>query len=86
MKPSDGISLDEIGMRPQAYGRGGKISEFEKDLWQDFLAVRQRSRQSPSQRYSRAANGEAVSIVESKRARATTSNFAPVAVSRVQAH
>ncbi len=61
MKPSDGISLDEIGMRPQAYGRGGKISEFEKELWQDFWQFANDPAKAQAKGI-RAANGEAVSI------------------------
>jgi multidrug efflux pump subunit AcrA (membrane-fusion protein) len=38
-KPDDGYPLDEIGSPPRAYARGGKMSEFEKKIWDDFWAI-----------------------------------------------
>jgi multidrug efflux pump subunit AcrA (membrane-fusion protein) len=38
-KPDDGYPLDEIGSAPRAYARGGKMSEFEKKIWDDFWAI-----------------------------------------------
>lgn len=38
-KPDDGYPLDEIGSTPRAYARGGKMSEFEKKIWDDFWAI-----------------------------------------------
>ena len=61
VKPSEGISLDDVGMRPQAYGRGGKISEFEQQLWKDFWQFANDPAKAQAQGI-RAANGEAVSI------------------------
>ncbi len=61
VKPSEGISLDEIGMRPQAYGRGGKISQFEEELWRDFWQFANDPAKAEAKGI-RAANGEAVSI------------------------
>ena len=34
--PRDGHSLDDVGSRPLAYGRGGQISEFESNIWKNF--------------------------------------------------
>lgn len=61
VKPSEGVSLDEIGMRPQAYGRGGKISEFEQELWKDFWQFANDPAKAQAKGI-RAANGEAVSV------------------------
>lgn len=59
--PNEGVLLDEIGMRPQAYGRGGSISEFEKNLWAEFWEFAN-DREKADMMGIRAANGEAVSI------------------------
>lgn len=59
--PNDGVLLDEIGMRPQAYGRGGAVSEFEKNLWAEFWEFAN-DREKADMMGIRAANGEAVSI------------------------
>ena len=59
--PSEGITLDEIGMRPQAYSRGGAMSEFEKKLWGDFWEFANDPKKAAAMGI-RAANGEAVSI------------------------
>ena len=59
--PSEGITLDEIGMRPQAYSRGGAMSEFEKKLWGDFWEFANDPKKA-AEMGIRAANGEAVSI------------------------
>ena len=37
--PKDGFSLDEVGSRPLAYGRGGQISEFESNIWKNFWSL-----------------------------------------------
>lgn len=59
--PSNGIPLDEIGMRPQAYARGGSLSDFEKRLWSEFWEFANEP-QKAAEMGIRAANGEAVSI------------------------
>lgn len=59
--PSQGTSLDEIGMRPQAYARGGQMSEFEQRLWSEFWEFAN-DRKKAEEMGIRAANGEAVSI------------------------
>lgn len=60
-QPAEGISLDEIGMRPQAYAKGGAMSEFEQRLWSDFWEFANDPTKA-AQMGIRAANGEAVSI------------------------
>ena len=60
-KPNDGFSLDEIGMRPQAYSRGGEMSDFEKEIWSKFWDFAN-DKNKAEQMGIRAANGEAVSI------------------------
>jgi hypothetical protein len=37
--PKDGFSLDEVGSRPLAYGKGGQISEFESNIWKNFWSL-----------------------------------------------
>jgi cell division protein FtsB len=59
--PSEGFSLDEVGMRPQAYARGGKMSDFEKKLWGDFWEFANDPKKA-AEMGIRAANGEALSI------------------------
>jgi hypothetical protein len=59
--PTEGFSLDEVGMRPQAYARGGAMSEFEKKLWSDFWEFANDPKKA-AEMGIRAANGEAVSI------------------------
>ncbi|MFO0882777.1 MAG: hypothetical protein U0894_01075 [Pirellulales bacterium] len=60
-QPIEGTSLDEVGMRPQAYGRGGQLSEFEKKIWSDFWTIANDPDHAKSLGI-RAANGEAVSM------------------------
>jgi hypothetical protein len=38
-KPDDGYPLDEVGSAPRAYARGGKMSEFERKIWDDFWNI-----------------------------------------------
>ena len=59
--PSEGISLDEVGMRPQAYSRGGAMSDFERKLWADFWEFANDPKKA-AEMGIRAANGEALSI------------------------
>jgi hypothetical protein len=37
--PKDGFSLDEVNSRPLAYGKGGQISDFEKNIWKNFWSI-----------------------------------------------
>jgi hypothetical protein len=38
-KPDDGYPLDEVGSAPRAYARGGKMSDFERKIWDDFWNI-----------------------------------------------
>ncbi len=38
-EPEDGYPLDEVGTSPTSYARGGKMSEFEKNIWNDFWSI-----------------------------------------------
>lgn len=38
-KPDDGFPLDEVGSAPHKYARGGKMSDFEKKIWDDFWNI-----------------------------------------------
>ena len=59
--PSEGVPLDEVGMRPQAYARGSRVSEFEERLWSEFWEFANDPRKA-AEMGIRAAHGEAVSI------------------------
>jgi hypothetical protein len=59
--PSQGYLLDEVGMRPQAYARGGQPTEFESQIWSQFWEFAN-DPQKAAEMGIRAANGEAVSI------------------------
>lgn len=59
--PNKGITLDEVGMRPQAYARGSVLTDFEKKLWSEFWEFANDPKKA-SEMGIRAANGEAVSI------------------------
>lgn len=64
-KPADGFALDEVGLLPQAYARGGQPSEFEKQIWDEFW-VFANDREKAREKGIRAAHGEAVSIKAEK--------------------
>jgi uncharacterized coiled-coil protein SlyX len=60
-EPRDGFVLDKAGSRPDVYGRGGEMSEFEKKIWGDFWGVAN----SPAKQDElgiRAAHGDTPSI------------------------
>jgi hypothetical protein len=38
-KPDDGYPLDEQGAAPKAYARGGKMSDFERKIFDDFWSI-----------------------------------------------
>jgi len=38
-KPNEGFELDIAGTSPTSYARGGKISEFEQHIWDDFWDI-----------------------------------------------
>ena len=52
--------LDQAGARPEVYGRGGKMSDLEKQIWDDFWTVA--NDEAQSQLGIRAAHGDAPSI------------------------
>lgn len=57
-KPDDGYQLDEVGSAPHAYARGGKMSDFEKKIWDDFWNIANDSERA-KQLGIRAAHGGA---------------------------
>jgi hypothetical protein len=60
-EPAQGFTIDEVGTRPTAYGRGGQMSEFEEKIWGDFWSIANDPEQA-KELGIRAAHGEAVSI------------------------
>jgi len=38
-QPQEGYQLDEVGSSPTSYARGGKVSEFEQKIWDDFWNI-----------------------------------------------
>ena len=38
-EPVAGFTPDEVGARPSAYARGGRMSEFEQQIWEDFWNI-----------------------------------------------
>jgi hypothetical protein len=60
-EPRQGFSLDDVGRRPMAYGRGGAVSEFEEKIWSEFWGIANDPEQA-AELGIRAAHGEAVSI------------------------
>jgi hypothetical protein len=57
-KPDDGFPLDEMGSAPKAYARGGKMSDFERKIWDDFWNIANDSEKA-KQMGIRAAHGGA---------------------------
>jgi hypothetical protein len=39
LAPEKGYALDSAGDRPKAYATGGKMTEFEKQIWRDFWTL-----------------------------------------------
>ena len=60
-QPTEGVILDEVGRRPQAYASGGALSEFERKLWSEFWEFANDPKKAADMGI-RAANGEAISI------------------------
>jgi len=60
-QPADGFPLDEVGTRPKAYARGGKMTELEKKIWGDFWNIAN-NKQLADELGIRAAHGLATSI------------------------
>lgn len=64
-KPVEGFPLDEVGSRPKAYSRGGQISEFEKEIWEQFWNIA--SNRQLAEKYGvKDANGRAPYIKAQK--------------------
>ncbi|QDU96092.1 hypothetical protein [Lignipirellula cremea] len=59
--PQDGFSLDVPGTRPTAYARGTAMSEFEKNIWDEFWTIANDQERAHAMGI-RAAHGQAVSI------------------------
>jgi DNA-binding transcriptional MerR regulator len=38
-QPIEGFPLDQVGTAPTAYARGGQMSDFEKQIWDDFWTI-----------------------------------------------
>jgi hypothetical protein len=45
-EPSDGFELDRVGTRPTAYARGREMSDFERQIWNDFWSIANDRRQA----------------------------------------
>ena len=60
-EPQDGYQLDDVGRRPNAYGRSGTMSDFEQQIWRDFWEFANEPQRAAAMGI-RAAHGEAVSV------------------------
>lgn len=60
-QPEEGFPLDQVGSRPSAYGRGPKMTEFEKKIWSDFWNIAN-NEMVAEELGIRAAHGQAVSM------------------------
>jgi TolA-binding protein len=59
-EPSQGFRLDELGTRPNAYARGGGMSDLEQSIWENFWEIANNPKKA-QQLGIRAAHGQAVS-------------------------
>ena len=59
--PNDGLAIDPVGSRPQAYGTNGIMSEFERKIWEEFWTIANDEAKA-KQLGIRAAHGEAPSM------------------------
>ena len=60
-KPIDGFSLDVAGSRPHGYERGGQMTDFEKEIWDDFWSIANDEAKA-QEKGIRAAHGQAISM------------------------
>ena len=60
-QPQEGFELDEIGSSPMSYARGGKISDFEREIWADFWNIANNRKKAQSLGI-RAAHADAPSM------------------------
>lgn len=59
--PVDGFPLDQSGTRPTGYARGGKMTDYEKRIWDDFWEIANDPAKAKEMGI-RAASGEAPSM------------------------
>jgi hypothetical protein len=59
-QPQDGFPVENIGSIPTSYARGGKMSEFERQIWSDFWTIAN-DRQKAAELGIRAAHADAPS-------------------------
>ena len=59
--PSDGVPIDTVGSRPQAYGDGKHMSAFEQGIWDEFWTIANDEKKA-AEMGIRAAHGEAPSM------------------------
>jgi hypothetical protein len=59
-QPQDGFPVENIGSIPTSYARGGKMSEFEQQIWSDFWTIAN-DRQKAAELGIRAAHADAPS-------------------------
>lgn len=59
--PNDGIALDAVGSRPKVYGKGEQMSDFEKQIWDEFWTIANDDDKAKKMGI-RAAHGEAPSM------------------------
>jgi hypothetical protein len=60
-KPNEGYVLDTVGTRPQAYGSGTEMSDFERRIWDEFWTIANDEARARALGI-RAAHGEAPSM------------------------
>ena len=59
-QPQEGFLVDNVGSSPTSYERGGKMSEFEQQIWRDFWTIAN-DRQKAADLGIRAAHADAPS-------------------------
>ena len=59
--PKDGPVLDKVGSRPQVYARGGKETDFERQIWSQFWEIATDPEKADALEI-RAAHGQAPSM------------------------
>jgi len=59
-EPQDGFLVDNVGSSPTSYARGGKMSDFEQQIWSDFWNIAN-DRQKAAELGIRAAHADAPS-------------------------
>ena len=60
-KPIDGYALDKVNSQPSAYARGGQMSDFEREIWDDFWSIANDEAKA-KEKGIRAAHGQALSM------------------------